>query len=235
MAIEPSPIRGLPGDEKEHLATAFASARVKDPGKREQSFEPMYGEIDYEMRVMDGESRAGGIVYDGGKLGNALMHLLPNNDLRTAHIVMTDRLVSTFSEEDLRHHLRTLVAGFPTLVSVPGIVEAPAKPREYHVRRQALELMGASMVELESLKRSFRRRYIDYDDPRTPKVIMGLALQAVLYHLTLDPFCCIKHCRFYNAHWQEDLIRSQVKPDGLCPKHSKQMRALGREPVIAWL
>jgi hypothetical protein len=236
MTIAPPPIRRVRATGRASFARLLAASRVKDPTKREQSYEPMYGEVEYELRVIEGESKAGGIVYDGGRLALALQGLIGQSDLRTAHIILTDRLVSTFSDEDLRHHLRTLIAGFPSIISIPGIVEAPAKPRAYHVQKQTLEMMGAPQLELERLKREFKGRFIDYGDPAISVVVEGLALQATMYHLTLDPFCTNKHCRLYNAHWQEDLIASQVgQRNGLCYKHKRLIQALGLDPSIRWL
>jgi len=215
------------------LASSLASARVKDPTMPRQKFEPMYGEIDYERRVLDGEARAGGLVYDGRALEDVFSRLLkPSTD--QALIVITDRLISTFSTDDVRHHLRTVVCGFPNIVSVPGIVEAPARPREYYLMRQELEVQGAGQLRLEQLKRSFKDRFMDYGDSRTIEVVKGLALQAVFFHFTLDPFCGNRDCRFFNAHWQEDLIRSQIESGGLCKRHARAIKALGARPELEW-
>lgn len=221
--------------DRQRLAERLASARVKDPSKRDQSFEPMFGEVDYELRIIDADAKAGGVVYDGRKLGWIYQSLLRDDSLSTSHIVLTDRLVSTFSEEDLRHHLRTVVPGFPSIISAPGVVEAPAKPRAYSIQKRTLEMMGASQVELEWLKRKFAGRFIDYGDESVEEVVKGLALQALMFHLTLHPFCENRGCRLFNAHWQEDLIESQVSRGGLCTAHAKRIRELGHRPEISWL
>jgi len=195
----------------------------------------MFGEIEYELRLIDGDAKAAGVVYDGRKLGGIHQSLLDKGSLSTCHIVLTDRLVSTFSEDDLRHHLRTVVSGFPSIISVPGIVEAPARPRAYCVHKQTLEMMGASQLELEQLKKKFEGKFVDYGDKAIAEVIKGLTLQALMFHLTLQPFCGDRSCRLYNAHWQEELIESQIARGGLCEKHSGQLLALGRNPRIAWL
>ena len=208
---------------------------MKDPNKAEQSFEPMYGELDYERRTVLGEARIGGIVYDGRRLEDMFISILDPQNLREhASIILTDRLVSTYSTDDLRHHLRTIVCGFPSIVSLPGIVEAPAKPREYYLMKQGMELHGAGDVQLQELKKAFEGRFIDYGSPKTTEVLKGLALQGVLFHLTLQPFCENKRCRLFNAHWQEELIRSQVSSGKLCAKHENVMRRLGKEPAINW-
>jgi hypothetical protein len=219
----------------ERISERFASARMKDPNKAEQSFEPMYGEIDYERRVIVGEARIGGIVYDGRRLDDLFTTILGPQDLREhASIILTDRLVSTYSTDDLRHHLRTIVCGFPSIVSLPGIVEAPAKPREYYLLRQSMELQGAGEAQLQELKTAFKGRFIDYDSTENTEVLKGLALQGVLFHLTLQPFCNNRDCRLFNAHWQEDLIRSQITSAKMCANHKKIVQKLGKEPAVNW-
>lgn len=235
LKVELRPMIGelVEPDEMETVASRFASARVKDPARSEQDFEPMFGEIDYERRVLEGEARAGGVPYDGRNLEDILSSVL-KPIVGRASIVLTDRLVTTFSRDDLRHHLRTIVCGFPSIVSIPGIVEAPARPREYYLMKQKLEIQGAGETRVELLKSSFRGRFMDYGDPRTIEVVKGLVLQAVMFHLTLEPFCDKKDCRLFNAHWQEDLIRSQITSAKLCRDHAKQIKALGSDPSMAW-
>jgi hypothetical protein len=235
VSVRPTVFKIVPKSEVDGFAEAMASARIKDPSSAQQTFEPMFGEIDYERRAILGRSRVGGVVYDGRRLQEGLIRLLAKRaSLSTASIVFTDRLVSTYSRDDLRHHLRTVICGFPSIVSIPGVVEAPAKPREYYLMKQRMELEGAGELLLQQLKSSFRGRFVDYDDPELFEVLKGLALQAVLYHLTTNPFCENRSCRLFNAHWQEDLMRSQVLDGKLCKKHEKQLASLGRKPVISW-
>jgi len=236
VAFEVAPSLSRVGARKdgERLASEIAAARVKDPTKRKQLEEPLYGEVDYELRLLDGDARAGGVVYDGRMLAEVLMRMIGEAGLGVAHVVLTDRLVSTFSQEDLRHHLRTVVLGFPSIVSIPGIVEAPAKPRSYYVKKQAMEMMGASQLEMERLKEQFRGSFVDYGDPAMIEVLKGLLLQAVMFHLTLRPFCGNRTCRLFNAHWQEELLASQVAPDGVCSTHRSQLRMLSKKPFLRW-
>jgi hypothetical protein len=220
-------------EHKEAVASSLALARVKDPTRPEQDLQPIYGELDYERRVLDGEARAGGILYDGRILEDIFSRILKPS-VHRASIVLTDRLVSTFSRDDLRHHLRTIVCGFPSIVSLPGIVEAPAKPREYYLMKQKLEIQGAGELQIERLKSSFKGRFIDYGDRRTIEVVKGLVLQGVMFHLTLEPFCDKRDCRLFNAHWQEDLVRSQITSAKLCKDHTRQLKSLSSHPSIAW-
>jgi hypothetical protein len=235
VRTKPSILTSPESIEMDRLASELASARVKDVSSPLQSFEPMYGEVDYELRSLRGKARVGGIVYDGRRLEDLLLHhMLRRQSLETVSIVLTDRLVSTFSTDDLRHHLRTIVCGFPSIVSVPGIVEAPARPREFYLMKQRLEMGGSGDLEMEKLKTLFRKRFIDYGDARTGHVLEGLVLQAVVFHLTLEPFCSNPDCRLFNAHWQEDLIRTQVESPRLCAKHEHLLQRAAKNPAIGW-
>jgi hypothetical protein len=105
------------------------------------------------------------------------------------------------------------VYGFPSLISTTGVVEAPAKPREFYLKKR----LG---IPLEVLKSEFIGRFIDHGDPHLTDVMKGYVMQALFFHMTGDPFCDDPDCRLYNAHWQEELIRAQV--DGryeFCPNH----------------
>jgi len=235
VLVKPPVIRQDRKTDIDAVAESLARCRVKNPSDAVQSFEPMFGEIDYERRAAVGQAKVGGIVYDGRKYSNLLYSVLAG-ELRIdcASIAFTQRLLSTFSRDDLRHHLRTVVCGFPSVVSIPGIVEAPAKPKEYYLSRQRLEAIGAGQLQLEELKSSFRGRFVDYGDPRMVDVVKGLALQAVMFHLTLKPFCDHAECRLFNAHWQEDLVKSQISSTGLCKEHQEILVRLRDNPIISW-
>ena len=78
------------------------------------------------------------------------------------------------------------------------------------------------------VKAKFRKRFIDYGDKRTVEVLKGLILQVIAFVVKGDAFCAKKTCRFYNAHWQEDLIYSQIKSAKLCAKHKQVLNSMGR-------
>lgn len=235
VSVKPPVLGRLRGSRLDSLSEAMARSRMKDPSKEKQSFEPMFGEIDFEKRAASGKAKVGGIVYDGRRLEEIIISQLSSSlPLDNAGIVFTQRLVSTYSRDDLRHHLRTVLCGFPSIVSVPGVVEAPAKPRDYYVLRQELAARGAGELQLEKLKSSFRERFVDYGDTRLNDVLKGLALQAIVHHLTLDPFCDKKDCMLFNAHWQEELIRSQLSGKGFCRKHENLLGRFAKQPVLSW-
>jgi hypothetical protein len=235
VRIEAPILDGLPGRALGDVSAKLANSRVKDPSNRNQSYEPMLGEVSFEERAARGKARVGGVVYDGRKLAEVYAALLTTDlGLEVAGIVFTQRLVSTYSRDDLRHHLRTVVCGFPSIVSIPGVIEGPARPRDYYVLRRELESMGAGDLRLERLKSEFRGRFIDYGDPVVNDVLKSLALQAVLFHMTLKPFCNHPDCRLFNAHWQEELVRTHVKGGGLCRRHERLLRQLGNRPLLMW-
>jgi hypothetical protein len=64
-------------------------------------------------------------------------------------------------------------------------------------------------------------KYLDYGDYRINYAAIGYALQILFYYITEgDPFCDDINCRLYNAHWQEELLKSQIQNPGLCDMHS---------------
>lgn len=155
-------------------------------------------------------------LYDGFELRKVFINAIPEheNSMDCLHIIFTDLLACTFSEKDRRYHARIVVCGTPCLISVPGIVEAPAKPREYYLRLN----FG---MDVESAKKSVSGRFLDYGDDRISAAATNYALQAIFFFLTGgEPFCDNIRCRLFNAHWQEDLIRTLQNP-ALCQKHSE--------------
>ncbi|MFC1860594.1 DUF6775 family putative metallopeptidase, partial [Chloroflexota bacterium] len=116
--------------------------------------------------------------------------------------------------------------GVPSIISTTGLVEAPAKPREYYLLKQQYERLGKDLTEL---KERFKGRFIDYEDERLTEVMKGYAMQAILYALTGDPFCEDKDCRLYNAHWQEELIFAQLGGEyEFCGRHTRILDSLHR-------
>ncbi|MGI0019711.1 MAG: DUF6775 family putative metallopeptidase [Nitrososphaera sp.] len=147
-------------------------------------------------------------LYDGFELQRLLAQEMTGSG--DAHIVFTDLLACTFSEDDWRYHARTVVCGTPAIISTAGIIEAPARPREFY----------APFADIQSLKRKHAGRFIDYGDERMADAAAGCAFQALFFFLTDgEPFCDSDGCRLFNAHWQKDLIRTQVENPALCPKH----------------
>lgn len=146
-------------------------------------------------------------------------------------IIITRRLIATIDDADKRIHLRSSVFAYPSVISLSGIVEAPAKPREYYLAKESLTGSGLWELEEAQLKQKLKGRFIDYEDKRLIEVVKGLATQAMFFYLTGEPFCKSKNCRLFNAHWQEELIYSQVKNRKFCARHSKMLKSIKVYPA----
>jgi len=134
------------------------------------------------------------------------------------HIILTDRLFATLGE-DRRLHIRASIYSNPSIISTSGIVEGPAKPKEYYIYKQKYTQLGTWDMQEAGLKRRFKDRFIDYADKRINQVLKGYIAQGLFFYITGEPFCSRKACRLYNAHWQEDLIYSQIKQAKFCSRH----------------
>ncbi len=207
----------------DELAEEFALIKIRAIEKKDSFSEPLAGEIEYERRrISNLQSKSWGIVYDGFKLRGILAGLIPEaeSSLQYCHILFTSQLLATWDEADKRNHLRASIYGFPSIISVTGIVEAPAKPREFYLKQR----LG---IEKITLRKEFAGRFIDYNDPRLTEIIKGYILQAIFYQMGEKPFCDDRNCRFYNAHWQEELIQSQLNsPYEFCPAHKRILKEL---------
>ena len=76
-------------------------------------------------------------------------------------------------------------------------------------------------LNLESIKKKYQGMYLEYHDAKLSQVVEGYLLQAIFYYLTGDPFCDKRECRLFNAHWQKDLLYSQLEIAKLCDKHQE--------------
>jgi len=192
------------------IAPLFARAKVVLETK-EVGEQPLPQEIEYEKKRLKAREESG-FVYDGFALQEIFRGQLgkEKTSLNYCNIIFINSLLATYS--DRRYHLRVSVYGFPSIISIPGIIEAPALPREYYIKKH----LG---IEEAELKEEFKGRFIEYSSPYIPEILKGYALQAIFFHLTGFPFCSNLDCRLYNAHWQEEVINSQIKKGGLCEKH----------------
>ena len=204
-------------------ARLWAEAKVFRPDERVEAPSPLSGEIEYERRrLLQRHRPLFGIVYDGEWLQAGLRAFLPPQERRLSdlHILFTGQLLASFDEGDLRYHLRTLIIGFPTLISLTGMVEAPAKPREYYFLR-SLRLDDPRVWERPSEK------WLVHHDERLTEVAKGFLLQAAFYQWLGEAFCQDSHCRLFNAHWQEELLQAQLGgPYELCPRHRELFKKL---------
>lgn len=159
------------------------------------------------------------ILLDGFELQRIYSDFISEDEmgLGHVHVIFKDSLISTYDEVTRRFHARTLICGMPSIISTTGIIEAPAKPRDYYFKMMLSDLLNLSNKEI---KTEFNERFIDYGDPSVFCAALGFAVQAVFYFLTdRDPFCIENTCTLYNSHWQEEMIRAQVKTPKFCEYH----------------
>ncbi|HKZ48471.1 MAG TPA: DUF6775 family putative metallopeptidase [Thermoplasmata archaeon] len=207
--------------ETEDLARRIAATKVRSIGRRWEPFDPVYGEVQFERRLLeDPVKRAPGILYDGFRMMRLCGELLPQRErtLRIVHVAFTSRMFGTFGE-DGRYHGRVNVCGYPSLISTVGIVEAPAKPKEYYLLKRRLTAPDG-VVPFEAAKAPFAGKFVDYDDPRLTAVMKGYVLQGLFHHLTGEAFCDNPRCCLFNAHWQAEVLEAQLGSGRLCRRHA---------------
>ncbi|MCK5547559.1 MAG: hypothetical protein KAI64_00985 [Thermoplasmata archaeon] len=210
-------------ENADELAKRFASCKVRNIEKWEEH-EPLYGEVNIEKRLItDPKFRLPGILYEGMKLQRIFQSLIPQDErsIGNLHLVFTNRLFTTFDDDDRRFHARVILCGYPSLISTSGIVEAPARPKGFYAAKQKLSSVGIEAVDM--IKEEYKDEIIDYDDERLTEVLKGYAMQALFYHATGEPFCEIGKCRLFNAHWQSEVMEAQLGGDLYCPRHEKML------------
>ena len=202
------------------IAEALAKARIKDPAKPLETGKVDPEELDQERKWLLEGNPSRDVFYDGLAVQRAYLELIrrEENSLESLHIAFTDRLIGTWDQSDRRYHARVSMYGWPSVISTTGIVEGPAKPREYY-----FGLMAG--LDEKQLRQEFSGRFVDYGDPRLTELLKGYTMQAVFYNLSAEPFCDNPDCRGFNAHWQEEMIRAQLEsPEEFCPEHRKLLR-----------
>ena len=159
------------------------------------------------------------ILYDGVELNKIIKELIPidENNLNTLHIIFTNKLTCTFDENDLRYHARAWVGSNPIIISTTGIIEAPAKPKQFYMDL----ITNFSEEAVEEIKKKYKGEFLEYKDFRLPEIVEGYILQTVFYYETGDAFCENTQCRLFNAHWQKELFISQIENKKICEKHEK--------------
>jgi hypothetical protein len=217
------------------IAEQLVVTKVFDILNPIKEYDPFPVEIQHEVDLIKNpEKKVFGMLYDGFKLLRLFRGLISSDEsnFKHLHLVFTNRSIGTWDRGDGRYHARTSVYGFPSILSSSGMVEAPAKPREFYVIRKALVASGMAreLVE-EELKSKFRDRFIDYGDPRMTDIVKGYAMQAFFYHVSFEPFCEEKNCRLFNAHWQEDMMNAQLGKPDFCERHEGILERIKTEEM----
>ncbi|WOV92565.1 MAG: DUF6775 family putative metallopeptidase [Candidatus Nitrosoabyssus spongiisocia] len=159
------------------------------------------------------------IFYDGFAIQQLLGNiLLTNNDI--FHLIFTNLLVGTYDYTDYRYHARAVICSNPSVISTTGIVMAPARPREYYMEKQS----SSDSSSLNNLEAKYKDSCIQYHDARLSTIVCGYAAQSIFYYITGESFCSDLDCILHNAHWQKDLIYTQLECGKLCVKHNSILK-----------
>jgi len=218
----------------ENIAGSIARAKIRDlsiPSPQHQT--PLSGEVAYErQRLANSKSSVYGLLYDAHEFSRLCMGLIPESEsgLKHVHVVITNQLIGTWDSADRRYHARTILCGSPSLISISGLVEAPAKAPGYYLARRSAEALGIDEEAKVELAESFADDCLSFDDPRVTEAAKGYVLQAISHRLTGEAFCSEPGCRLFNAHWQRELIAAQLNGGHeFCREHEILFRRQQKE------
>lgn len=209
-------------ERTERLARGFARAKVHNPTRHQLNETPLPGEVAYERRRLESGNKVFGLLYDGLEIMALLEDTIGREERRLVdiHVIFTNQLIGTWEDDDRRYHARASLYGSPSLISITGLVEAPAKPREFYLLKQHYTALGMADAVDVGTKKEFQGRVLEHGDPRLTEVAKGYVLQAIFHRVWGEPFCPDPACRLFNAHWQEEVLASQLGGEyELCPRH----------------
>ena len=203
-----------------NIARELAACRIFDMRVPFEIHNPTPEEVMFEEESFANSKGTNIILYDGFEFHRAITGIIPEYDtgLDKFHLVCTNKLTCTFDFDDYRYHGRAVICSNPSIISTTGMIEAPAKPREFYLSLLTNITQG---LNIDTIKNQFKGRYLEYHDPKIGEIIKGYALQALFYYLTGKSFCESKECRLFNAHWQADLLHSQIESGKLCDNHQQ--------------
>ncbi|MFI5323446.1 MAG: DUF6775 family putative metallopeptidase [Thermodesulfobacteriota bacterium] len=205
-------------DQLRRIAGLLAASKITNiEASLEEIRKPYPEEPHSELRKIKGLESVRGEFYDGFWIQRVLYTSLAGKlsgemGAGFLHMIFTGRLIGTFDIR--RYHARVVLAGNPSLISTSGLVEGPARPKEYYFIKGGLALSGREMTGLDLM---YKGKIVEYDDPRTSSVLCSYALQAVNYEVTGNEFCRDPDCCLYNSHWQEEVLKTQYEGK-LCGK-----------------
>ena len=158
-------------DEKD--IEKISCCRVFDTTSPFKKHTPNKQEIDFEknvckdtklmentIKVEDAERIEDVVMYDGFQIQNAISttisqdYLIQNN----LHIVFTNKLTCTYDNLDHRYHGRTVICSNPAIISTTGMIEAPAKSREYYLEAMKCKVQG---LDIKSVKKNHSGEFLD--------------------------------------------------------------------------
>ncbi len=200
---------------KDDLPEKVARTKIRNKRKREFK-DPLPKEIQIERKIIKKGRDLLGIIYDAERLGKTMFDLLSPEERKDHTVIITKRLIGTMEKNEARYHVRTVLNSIPSIISTSGIVEGPAKPREYYF---ADEGEKEDMLSFEPMEHS---------DQRMSRAVRSYLLQTIFWRLDGDPFCEKEGCPLYNSHWQEGVIENQIEGQ-LCREHEEKLSSLRKE------
>lgn len=212
-------------DENEYIKSIIGTRVLDISSPLERPYEPADKGVDTELKKLLKDLKSPEVMFDGFWLQRILYRVMFKRipgELKSGlvHIIFTGKLFGTF--ETKRYHARVVLLGIPSIISTSGVVEAPARPREYYWLKAGFIQSGRGIEELDEV---FKGRFIEYDDPRITEVLKSYTLQVIFYEATGEAFCQNKCCCLYNSHWQEEVLRVQLEGK-LCKWHKKALESL---------
>ena len=195
----------------------IAKTQIFDLKKKFTEHNPTTHEILNEKEVHH-EQIENAALHEGFEFRKLIIENIPwDENKKTLHIIFTDKIICTFDENTARYHARVWIGPNPVIISTTGIIEAPAKPKQYYY-----DLMtNVSKKDINEIKGKYKGEFLEYHDIRTSSIIEGILLQIIAHQETGEGFCNDVNCRLFNAHWQKELLFSQVENKKICKKHEK--------------
>lgn len=207
----------------ENACEKIASTKIFDLKKPFQKHIPSKEAIIMEKENKDTTNDKEMVLYDGFEFHKVISEFVPINENRmdTLQIIFTNKLTCTFDESDFRYHARAIIGSNPAIISTTGMIEAPAKPKQYY-----LDLMtNFSEDKIEEITKKYKGDILEYHDSRLSEIAKVYLLQTITYYETGEAFCEDVGCMLFNSHWQKDLF-SQIKHKKFCEKHQKMFNKL---------
>jgi len=112
------------------------------------------------------------MMYDGFEIQNIIYDIITKNDSdsNNLHIVFTHKLTCTYDTTDNRYHGRAVICSTPAIISTAGMIEAPARPREYYFDAMKSKMQG---LDIQNVKKNYNEEFLDYHDKRLSKIAEG--------------------------------------------------------------
>ncbi len=206
----------LGAEERAELESLLVKARVFDIERPVDFFQPHLPPEAFEKELYDG-------FWVQRTFSRFFLRKHPGELAKNGfHAVITGRLLGTYGSR--RYHARVIISGFPSFVSTSGLVEGPARPREYYFLKAEFIQSGRDPGELNEM---FQGKFVDYEDERITKITGPYVLQPLLHHFSGKEFCGNDRCALFNSHWQKEVLDIQYT-GSVCAECRGEIRKIAR-------